>query len=375
MFWLPKRTTPVQRSGGSKLADIEFTAWFGKLKLDADGEIQDCDLFDNDPEKLAELVVQLQESSKENPQSVPLQRADLRDAALECGFVDLDEDYDILLRDVCIRAAKSQISQTDTDDSRIIQAVEALDDIDKNVNELSERLFEWYGRYFPELEMTGEELANFVSTYGSRSNVPVDHELSEKASQSMGAELMFADEELLRSFARNICSLYDTRRYIENYINTSMGSVAPNLCEIAGASIGARLMSMAGSLEKLAAFPSSTVQVIGANRALFKHLRSRAPSPKHGIIFNNPVIKNAPWWQRGKLARALAAKISLAARTDFYSGELDSTIKEALDKKLESIRQANPNPPERKPETKPQGKGGKRRSRGRKKNKKSGGNN
>ncbi|MBP1907840.1 NOP5/NOP56 family protein [Methanolobus bombayensis] len=353
------------------MTGTEFTAWFGKLKLDANGEIEDCDLFDKDPEKLAEIVVELQN----NPQSVPLQRADLRDAALECGFVELDEDYDILLRDVCIRAAKSQISQTDTDDSRIIQAVEALDDIDKNVNELSERLFEWYGRYFPELEMTGEGLANFVSAYGSRTNVPEDHAMSEKASQSMGAELLFADEELLRTFANNICSLYDTRRYIENYINTSMGSVAPNLCEVAGASLGARLMSMAGSLEKLAAFPSSTVQVIGANRALFKHLRSRAPSPKHGIIFNNPVIKNAPWWQRGKLARALAAKISLAARTDFYSGELDPTIKEALDKKLESIRQANPNPPEKKPEAKPQKRGGKRKSRGRKKNKKSGGNN
>ena len=191
----------------------------------------------------------------------------------------------------------------------------------------------------------------------------------------MGAALGFADEELLRSLANNICSLYDTRRYIENYINTSMTSVAPNLCEIAGASLGARLMSMAGSLEKLAAFPSSTVQVIGANRALFKHLRSRAPSPKHGIIFNNPVIKNAPWWQRGKLARALAAKISLAARTDFYSGELDPSIKEALEKKLESIRQANPDPPEKKPDPKPQGKGGKRKGGRRRKSKKTGGKN
>lgn len=356
------------------MTDTEFTAWFGKLNLDSNGELEDCELFDKSPEKLAELVVELQEMSQANSSLVPLQRPDLRDAALECGFVELDEDYDILLRDVCIRAAKSQISQTDTDDSRIIQAVEALDDIDKNVNELSERLFEWYGRYFPELDMTGEELAKFVSAYGSRANVPDDHELSSKASQSMGAELLYADEEILRSFAKNICSLYDTRRYLENYINTSMGSVAPNLCDIAGASIGARLMSMAGSLEKLAAFPSSTVQVIGASRALFKHLRSRAPSPKHGIIFNNPIIKNAPWWQRGKLARALAAKISLAARNDFYSGDPDPSIREALEKKLESIRQANPNPPERKPEAKPQGRGGKRnKGRGRKKGKKTGG--
>ncbi|WMW21888.1 rRNA biogenesis protein [Methanolobus mangrovi] len=300
-------------------------------------------------------------------QSVPVQRPDIREVALESGFVELDEDYDILLRDVCIRAAKSQISQTDTDDSRIIQAVEALDDIDKNVNELSERLFEWYGRYFPELEMTGEELARFISAYGSRANVPEEHVLSEKASTSMGAELSFIDEELLRALANNICSLYDTRRYIENYINTSMGSVAPNLCNITGASLGARLISMAGSLQKLAAFPSSTVQVIGANRALFKHLRSRAPSPKHGIIFNNPAIKNAPWWQRGKLARALASKISLAARTDFYSGELEPSIKEALEKKLEHIRNANPNPPKREPKPQPQGKGGKRTHRGKRK--------
>lgn len=353
------------------MSATEFTAWFGKLKLNGSGEIEDCDLFEKNPEKLAEIVLEIQE----NPLPAPLSRMDIRNAAMECGFVELDEEYDILLRDVCIRAAKSQISRTDTDDSRIIQAVEALDDIDKNVNELSERLFEWYGRYFPELEMTGEELAGFVSAYGSRANVPEGHYLYEKASQSMGAELSFADEELLRAFANNICSLYDTRRYVENYINTSMDSVAPNLCSITGASIGARLMSMAGSLEKLAAFPSSTVQVIGANRALFKHLRSRAPSPKHGIIFNNPVIKNAPWWQRGKLARALAAKISLAARTDFYSGEPDPSIKEALDKKLESIRQANPNPPEKKPEVKPQVRGGKRKGRGRGKGKQAGGKN
>ena len=272
---------------------------------------------------------------------------DLRQVAIDFGFVELDEEYDILLRDVCIRAAKSQISSSDTDDTRIIQAVEAMDDIDRNVNELSERLMTWYGRYFPELNLTGEALARFVSDYGSRDNIPEDHKLFEKAAVSMGSELSFADEELLRALAANICSLYDTRRHIESYIITSMGSVAPNLTNIAGAPLGARLISMAGSLEKLAAFPSSTIQVIGASRALFKHLRSRAPSPKHGIIFNNVIIKNAPWWQRGKLARAFAAKISLAARTDCYSGELDPSIKENLEKKLDMIRKANPSPPKK----------------------------
>ena len=87
--------------------------------------------------------------------------------------------------------------------------------------------------------------------------------------------------------------------------------------------LGARLISLAGSLEKLAEFPSSTIQVIGASKALFKHLRARAPSPKHGIIYSHPLINTAPWWVRGKIARAVAAKLSLAARIDFYSGEKD----------------------------------------------------
>lgn len=338
----------------------EFTAWFGRLTLDEEGELIDCQLFEKDPEKLAERLLELQESGQDIPATAP----DLRKLAFDCAFVELDEDYDILLRDVCIRAAKSRISRTDTDDVRIVQAVEALDDIDRNVNELSERLLEWYGIYFPELELTGEPLARFVVAFGSRANVPEDHQLFEKASKSMGAELTFADEELLKAFASNMCSLYDTRRQIESYIVTGMGSLAPNLTDIAGGLLGARLISIAGSLQKLASFPSSTVQVIGAHRALFKHLRSNTPSPKHGIIFNNIIIKNAPWWQRGKLARAFAAKISLAARTDFYSGKKDPSIKEQLEKKLTAIRNANPSPPKKE---KSQGKSPGARGKGRKK--------
>lgn len=322
---------------------MEFIAWFGKLIINDQGDVEDCQAFEKDPGKLAEMLVSMQKTVQNKAIAAP----DLRHIALEFGFVELDDDYDILLRDVCIRAAKMQISKSDTDDTRIIQAVEAMDDIDRNVNELSERLMVWYGRYFPELTLTGESLANFVMQYGSRDSLPEDHKLFEKASNSMGSDISFADEELLRQLASNICSLYDTRRHIEAYIISNMGTVAPNLSNIAGAPLGARLISMAGSLEKLAAFPSSTVQVIGASRALFKHLRARAPSPKHGIIFNNTIIKNAPWWQRGKLARAFAAKISLAARMDCYSGELDPSIKDNLEKKLERIRQANPSPPKR----------------------------
>jgi nucleolar protein 56 len=115
--------------------------------------------------------------------------------------------------------------------------------------------------------------------------------------------------------------------------------------------LGARLISLAGSLEKLAVFSASTIQVIGASKALFKHLRARAPSPKHGIIYSHPLINTSPWWVRGKISRALAAKLSLAARIDFYSGEKDSSLVEKLETKVQQIRTSNPRPPQKRQES------------------------
>jgi len=338
---------------------LKIITWFGTLTLDGSGKVIEWNLFPKNTGALAERLVQ----PKEADIHIPPSGFDLRAAAIECGFVGSTEEYNTLLRDVSIRAAKKQISGG-TPDMGIIQAVEALDDIDETANTLSERLAEWYGMYFPEVGLSSEPLARFVAKYGSRSNIPTEEHLYEKATSSMGAELAGRDEELVKGFAENICTLYDSRSRIEDYLVKSMETSAPNLVNIAGALIGARLVSMAGGLEKLARFPSSTIQVIGANRALFKHLRARAPSPKHGIIFNHPQIKNAPWWQRGKIARALAAKISLAVRMDVYSdGGLNESIKTELDAKIESIKAAHPKPPKR------ESKGDRGKGKGRSKNK------
>ncbi|MPN33395.1 hypothetical protein SDC9_180882 [bioreactor metagenome] len=168
----------------------------------------------------------------------------------------------------------------------------------------------------------------------------------------MGAKLEAADEMLLKGFAESVSSLYERRKQIESYIESSMETLAPNLTLLAGPMLGARLISIAGSLEKLASFPSSTIQVIGANKALFKHLRSRAPSPKHGIIYSHPLINTSPWWLRGKIARALASKLSLAARIDFYSAKKDPSLEGELEEKIRKIREANPRPPQKRQEGK-----------------------
>jgi nucleolar protein 56 len=322
---------------------LKINTWFGTLEINGTGEILQSELFPKDILELARNSLAL----TENRQSLPPAGFDLKAAALDCGFVESSAEYYFILHAVTLEAVKFQVSEALTPDQRLIQAIEALDDINETTNSLSERLSEWYGTYFPESELTGESLALFVKEYGSRENIPSENLLYLKSRDSMGAKLENADEILLKSFAENICSFYKQRRQIETYIEENIDGFAPNLSLIAGPMLGARLISIAGSLESLAAFPSSTVQVIGANKALFKHLRARAPSPKHGIIYSHPLINTAPWWIRGKIARAIAAKISLAARIDFYSGEKEPSLAEKLEVKIRQIKESNPVPPQR----------------------------
>ncbi|HWQ47640.1 MAG TPA: NOP5/NOP56 family protein [Methanosarcina sp.] len=326
---------------------MKINTWFGTLETDRDGEILESGLLSKDIRELALHSLYLRDSRS----GLLPEGFDLKAAAIKSGFVESTAEYYSLLHEVTLEAAKLQVSDALTPDQRIIQAVEALDDINETTNALSERLSEWYGGYFPESGLGGEDLALFIVKYGSRENVGSEDPLYSKARSSMGAKLEPGDEALLKGFAENVCSLYERRRQIEAYIESSMEFVAPNLKLISGPTLGARLISLAGSLEKLAEFPSSTVQVIGASKALFKHLRARAPSPKHGIIYSHPLINTAPWWVRGKVARAVASKLSLAARIDFYSGEKDPSLTEKLEAKVLQIRTLNPRPPQKRQES------------------------
>lgn len=326
---------------------MKINTWFGNLETARAGEILESRLLSKDVRELALHSLSL----RDNKSDLPPEGFDLKNAAIKSGFVESTAEYYSLLHEVTLEAAKLQVSGALTPDQRIIQAVEALDDINETTNALSERLSEWYGGYFPESGLVGENLALFIVKYGSRENVGSEDPLYSKARNSMGAKLEPADEVLLKGFAENVCSLYERRRQIEAYIENSMELVAPNLKLIAGSMLGARLISLAGSLEKLAEFPSSTIQVIGASKALFKHLRARAPSPKHGIVYSHHLINTAPWWVRGKVARAVASKLSLAARIDFYSGEKNPSLTEKLEAKVLQIRTLNPRPPQKRQES------------------------
>jgi nucleolar protein 56 len=149
---------------------------------------------------------------------------------------------------------------------------------------------------------------------------------------------------------RKVLELYNVRQSLEKHVDIVMEEVAPNTKTIAGSLLGARLIAIAGGLVNLAKLPASTMQVLGAEKALFRALKTKARPPKHGIIFQHPLIHDAKRWQRGKIARALAGKLSIAARVDAFKGKYaGDELKADLDKRVEEIKErydkAPPPPP------------------------------
>jgi nucleolar protein 56 len=307
---------------------MQVRTWFGSFTVDED-RITDVELFQKDIDSLTQRITEERLLLRGE-----VAGEDLRDLAVKYGFVRSSDEYYRMLHELNIALAKKQIAAAVTPDRKIIAAVDAIDDLDETGNILADRLKEWYILNFSETPLKGEELAHHI----------IGMKVTEK---TLEREL-----KLMQGFAASLLGLYSTRSSLEEYLKENMPVIAPNLTNIAGHALGARLLSIVGSLGRLASMPSSTVQVLGANNALFKHLKGKAPSPKHGIIFRHPLVNNAPRWQRGKLSRALSSKISLAARLDYYSGELKESLVHELTAKVEDIkrrykhgRKSNPTTP------------------------------
>ncbi len=252
----------------------------------------------------------------------------------------------------------------------IANAVSALDDCDKMMNLMASRIREWYGLHFPELEELVRDHRDYVRLVyelGHRSNFTVENikkvipniseerarKIAEAAEKSVGAEIADFDLSAIKAYARIFITALEARRKLAEYIDEAMKEVAPNIRELVGSLLGARLINLAGGLLKLALLPASTIQVLGAEKALFRALRTGGKPPKHGVIFQFPEIFRAPRWQRGKIARALAAKLAIAARADAFTGNfIAPKLKEELMKRIQEIKTLYAKPPPRKPEAK-----------------------
>ncbi len=206
-------------------------------------------------------------------------------------------------------------------DVYLVQCVRTLDELDDSRSSMYNKLKELVKLNFPELNVPDEQMAELYAKFGARENmkdIKVPEGLSLK--NSFGADFSDENKELSTNIAKTCLSLEELRSKLLKFIDKEAKSRLKNLSTLLEPSLAARMVTEAGGLEKLAMFPASTIQVMGAEKALFKHLRTGSRPPKHGIIFQSPLVHNAPLKERGRVARTLAAKISICAKADYFTG-------------------------------------------------------
>ena len=258
------------------------------------------------------------------------------------------------LRDFAIQLSSSKITEVSgSPDLHVIQSINTLDDTDKIINGISSRLREWYGLHFPELDNIIDSVNGYAQIVlaGKRENMSDDvfvnagfpdskiQMLSVVKGKSRGGDITEENLLMVQALAKNILELFDMRKNLETQIDAQMEEIAPNITAVLGTTVGARILAKAGSLVKLSKMPASTIQVLGAEKALFRALKTGSNPPKHGLLFQHAVVHAAPRWQRGKIARAIAAKAAIAARVDVHGAGLNETLLEKLNIRVKEIEE------------------------------------
>jgi nucleolar protein 56 len=290
-------------------------------------------------------------------------RSNMESIAIETGFVKDSREFNIWVHKVTMEMAKLRVkSAVEKRDLLVAQAIQTLDDLDKTINLFMSRMREWYGIHFPELNRLVEKhetYARLVLELGSRENFTTEkleaqeipkakaEQIVKAAETSMGADITETDLAQIQTLCKNVISLYQLRQTLEEYLDKTMEEVAPNIKAIVGSLLGARLIALSGGLTNLAKMPASTIQVLGAEKALFRSLKTGTKPPKHGIIFQHTYLHEAKKWHRGKIARALAGKIAIAARIDAFGGrQIGEELKADVEKRIAEIREKYSEPPQ-----------------------------
>jgi nucleolar protein 56 len=275
-------------------AAMRVRAWFGSIEIESPS-----------PERMERPE---EAAGEMKAASCHQEQPDLRALAKRYGFVEDDREYNARLRDAAIALVKRKLEDLNTAEMDLLGAVEALDDMDRGINLLEERLYEWSRLHLRE-KLHGRDLATAL-----------------------------AGHERLGDLAGAVLHLMESRQRLEKEVEAAATCLAPNLASQAGPVLAARLICRAGGLERLAEMPSSALQLLGAEKALFKHLCGHASSPKHGMIYRHPAVYGAPRRLKGRMARALAGKLAIAARVDYFRGEEAPELKASLERRLREIK-------------------------------------
>ena len=208
-----------------------------------------------------------------------------------------------------LQLTKKDLSESYSDDVLLVISIRYFDDLQKNLLDLSSRLRELYSYFNPELIHDKEDLEiaqTIIQAKGPKS--------------AMGGRLSTIAKQQVYAMANNILQLLKHKNEVKEAIQEAAQQVVPNTTAIVGPEIATRLIKEAGSLKKLSRMPSSTIQLLGAQKALFRHMLKGTKNPKYGIIFTHPLIKNSIKHERGRIARVLADKIAIAAKVDYFKG-------------------------------------------------------
>ena len=281
---------------------------------------------------------------------------------VDSGFASNLQDTLGKLREFALGLSSSKVTEvSQSPDLHIIQAINSLDEIDKIANGLSSRLREWYGLHFPELDNIIDSISGYAQIVIAGKRESLTKQVFEDAgfpeskvemlslisSKSRGGDISDINLTIVQSIAKQVLDFHDLRKKLEEHVESEMQEIAPNVSAILGTAVGARILGRAGSLKRMASLPASTIQVLGAEKALFRALKTGSQPPKHGLLFQHAMVHAAPRWQRGKIARAVAAKAVIAARVDVYGEGLNQTLLEKLNIRVDEIGKKYENPTEK----------------------------
>jgi len=290
-----------------------FTNIIGSFILDDKLKVIDSVMFKNVDEYNNKEKIESKLKKKHSPEQLPKEKLQ---KVLE---LFKDKQYFHEFYEKNIKLTKQAIKQSVSEDWLIIQAIANINELDKVINILSKRLREWYALYFPEFGEMIQSHEKFTELILEKSRTDLMKELNLKS--TMGADLGKVHVDEIKLLAKEIKNQFQLRDKHETYLKKVMEKYCPNLLELAGTTIGAKLIELGKGLKRLALLPASTVQLLGAEKALFRHIKTGSRSPKYGVIINHPIVQKADRKNKGKAARMLADKLSLCARLDFFKGE------------------------------------------------------
>jgi len=221
-----------------------------------------------------------------------------------------------------LELTRTSIKESVNNDNLIIQTISSIEEIDRTLNLLTKRLREWYSLYNPEISNKIKDHEKFVALILKKSKSQLLQELNIDEKDSIGANIGKNDVSPILLLATQLNNFYKIRERYENYLKELEKETCPNFATIVGTTIAAKLIEHAGSLKRLAQMPASTLQILGAEKALFRHIRNkRNRPPKYGILHEHSLIQKSKSKMHGKVARAIADKASIAVKVDYFKGK------------------------------------------------------